>query len=71
MRASLLSKLSDQGVAILAQVEETSQRVNQLLSPANQKDLMATIKTFWPGSGRQRAAAVGAGSNWPARWMAS
>ena len=46
MRASLLSKLSDQGVAILARIEETSTRVNQLLSPANQKDLMATINGF-------------------------
>lgn len=46
MRASLLSKLSDQGVAILARIEETSSRVNQLLSPANQKDLMATINQF-------------------------
>lgn len=46
MRASLLSKLSDQGVAILGRIEETSMRVNQLLSPANQKDLMATINGF-------------------------
>jgi phospholipid/cholesterol/gamma-HCH transport system substrate-binding protein len=46
MRASLLSKLSDQGVAILGRIEETSMRVNQLLSPANQKDLMATINSF-------------------------
>lgn len=46
MRASLLSRLSDQGVAILARIEETSTRVNQLLSPANQKDLMATINGF-------------------------
>jgi len=46
MRASLLSRLSDQGVAILERVEETSKRVNQLLAPANQKDLMATINGF-------------------------
>ena len=43
MRASLLSKLSDQGVAILTQIEQTSQRVNQLLSAENQKQLMATV----------------------------
>ncbi|MEO6625560.1 MAG: MlaD family protein, partial [Burkholderiaceae bacterium] len=43
MRPSLLSKLSDQGVAILTQIEQTSLRVNQLLSPENQKQLMATI----------------------------
>jgi phospholipid/cholesterol/gamma-HCH transport system substrate-binding protein len=43
MRPSLLSKLSDQGVAILTQVEQTTARVNQLLSPANQKELMAAV----------------------------
>ncbi len=46
MRASLLSRLSDQGVAILERIEQTSERVNQLLSPANQKQLMATIDGF-------------------------
>jgi len=46
MRASLLSKLSDQGVAILARLEQTSERVNQLLAPANQQQLMATIDGF-------------------------
>lgn len=43
MRPSLFSKLSDQGVAILTQIEQTSLRVNQLLAPDNQKQLMATI----------------------------
>ncbi len=43
MRPSLLSRLSDQGVAILAQLEQTSLRVNLLLAPENQKQLMATI----------------------------
>jgi phospholipid/cholesterol/gamma-HCH transport system substrate-binding protein len=46
MRASLLSKLSDQGVAILERLEQTSERVNQLLAPANQQQLMATIAGF-------------------------
>lgn len=46
MRPSLLSKLSDQGVAILSRIEETSQRVNLLLSPENQKQLMSTIEEF-------------------------
>lgn len=46
MRASLLSKLSDQGVAILARLEQTSERVNTLLSGENQKQLMATVAGF-------------------------
>ena len=43
MRSSLLSRLSDQGVAILARLEQTSERVNLLLSPDNQKQVMATV----------------------------
>jgi len=46
MRASLLSKLSDQGVAILARLEETSARINLLLAPENQKQLMTTVAGF-------------------------
>lgn len=43
MRASLLSRLSDQGTQILVQLEETSRRVNQLLAPENQKTLFSAI----------------------------
>ena len=43
MHPSLLSKLSDQGVAILTQLEQTSQRINLLLAPDNQKQVMATL----------------------------
>lgn len=46
MRASLLSKLSDQGVAILTRLEQTSERVNTLLSNENQQQMMATIAGF-------------------------
>ena len=46
MRASLLSKLSDQGVAILSRVEQTSERINALLSDKNQQQMMATIAGF-------------------------
>jgi phospholipid/cholesterol/gamma-HCH transport system substrate-binding protein len=43
MRAGLLSKLTDQGTAVLAQAQETMVRVTQLLSPENQTALVATI----------------------------
>lgn len=46
MRAGLLSRLSDQGVAILERIEQTSERINQLLAPANQQQLMTTIERF-------------------------
>jgi phospholipid/cholesterol/gamma-HCH transport system substrate-binding protein len=43
MRAGLLSKLTDQGTAVLVQAQETMVRVTQLLSPENQTALVATI----------------------------
>jgi len=46
MRPSLLSRLSDQGVAIMSGLEQTSERVNQMLTPQNQEQLMATIAGF-------------------------
>lgn len=46
MRPSLFSKLSDQGVAILTRLEQTSERVNLLLAPENQQQLMVTIAGF-------------------------
>lgn len=46
IQASLLSKLSDQGESILLQLEETSRRMNQLLSPENQKVLIGTLDSL-------------------------
>jgi phospholipid/cholesterol/gamma-HCH transport system substrate-binding protein len=44
LKPSLLSKLSDQGANILIQVEETTKRLNQLLSPDNQKALIGSVQ---------------------------
>lgn len=43
---NLLSSLSDQGTSMLAQVEETSKRINQLFSAENQQALLGTIGAF-------------------------
>jgi phospholipid/cholesterol/gamma-HCH transport system substrate-binding protein len=43
LRAGLLSKLTDQGIAVMAQAQETMVRVTQLLSRENQSALVATI----------------------------
>ena len=43
MRQGMMSRLSDQGASLLTQLEQASQRVNQLLSPENQKNLMGAI----------------------------
>ena len=51
MRPSLLSKLSDQGVAILSQIEQTTALVNLLLSLANQKELMTTVSGIGQAAG--------------------
>ena len=44
LKPSLLTKLSDQGANILIQVEETTKRLNQLLSPENQKALISSVQ---------------------------
>ena len=51
MRPGLLSKLSDQGVAILTQLETTSQRINLLLAAENQKQLMAAVAGIGEAAG--------------------
>jgi len=43
MRAGLMSRLSDQGVNLLGQLEQASGRVNGLLAAENQKNLMVAI----------------------------
>jgi len=43
MRPSLMSRLSDPGPGLLGQLDETSQRINQLLAAPNQKKLMDAI----------------------------
>ena len=43
MRQGLMSKLADQGEKIVAELLESSRRVNQLLGPDNQKNLMGAI----------------------------
>lgn len=43
MRLGLMARLSDQGASLLVQLEQASQRVNQLLAPDNQQSLMGAI----------------------------
>jgi phospholipid/cholesterol/gamma-HCH transport system substrate-binding protein len=54
MRASLISRLSDLGGGLLTQLDETAQRVNQLLAAPNQKKLMDAV-----GNLGQAAANIG------------
>lgn len=43
MRTNLMARLTEQGGAILQQVEQTTQRVNGLLSPQNQQALVKAV----------------------------
>ncbi len=43
MRAGLLSRLTEQGGNLLTQLEQASQRMNQLLAPENQKSLTTAL----------------------------
>lgn len=43
MRPGLMSRLTDQGAGLLVKLDDASQRVNQLLAPANQKKLMDAV----------------------------
>lgn len=51
MRPGLMSNLQTRGVAILAQLEESSLRINQLLQPDNQKALLGAINNLSAAAG--------------------
>ena len=59
MRPGLLSKLSDQGANLLAQVEETSSRLNLLLDNDNQKILFTAIQRMDQAARGMGQAAAG------------
>lgn len=44
LRTNMVARLSEQGAAILGQLETTAQRVNALLAPANQQVLVRSVQ---------------------------
>lgn len=52
LRPGLVSKLSDQGVGLLNQLEESSRRLNALLSIENQKVMMGTVASLGQAASR-------------------
>ncbi|MGQ0708834.1 MAG: MlaD family protein [Rhodoferax sp.] len=44
LRTNLVARLSEQGAAILGQLEQTAQRVNALLAPAHQQTLLRSVQ---------------------------
>lgn len=58
LRQGLIGQLSDQGMAILSQTRETTRRLNELLDPKNQQQVMATIERIGAAAdGVQRLSA--------------
>jgi phospholipid/cholesterol/gamma-HCH transport system substrate-binding protein len=51
LRTGLMARLADRGESLLAQLEQSSQRVNQLLSDDNQKTLMTAVTNFGQAAG--------------------
>jgi phospholipid/cholesterol/gamma-HCH transport system substrate-binding protein len=43
LRAGLMNRLTEQGTNLVGQLDQASQRINQLLAPDNQKSLMGAI----------------------------
>ena len=56
LRPGLLSKFADQGTFILEQVQQISQRVGELLSPANQQTIMSSFKAIGDSAAQMGAA---------------
>lgn len=52
LRPGMFSKLTDQGVSAMAQLEETTRRLNVLLAPEQQKTLMNAVSSMGQAAGR-------------------
>jgi phospholipid/cholesterol/gamma-HCH transport system substrate-binding protein len=52
LRPGLMTKLSEQGLSILSQLDETSRRLNTLLSASNQQAFLGTIESVGQAANR-------------------
>ena len=59
MRPGLLAKLTEQGTALLTQVEETSRKLNQMLSADNQKIVFTAVQDIGQAANGIGDAATG------------
>jgi len=67
MRPGLMSRLTDQGVGLLTQLDSASQRVNQLMAEQNQKRLMDAIDNLGQAAANISQLTRHADqANWPA-----
>lgn len=66
LRAGLMSRLTDQGERLLGQLDQTSQHLNALLAPQNQRTLMAAIDNLGKAATDLQQLSAQARQSWPA-----
>ncbi len=66
LQPGLMSKLTDQGERLLGQLEQSSQRLNQLLAPVNQQVLFAAIGQIGGAAAELQQLSAQARKAWPA-----
>ena len=66
LQPGLMSKLTDQGERLLGQLEQSSQRLNQLLAPINQQILFAAIGQIGGAAAELQQLSAQARKGWPA-----
>jgi phospholipid/cholesterol/gamma-HCH transport system substrate-binding protein len=65
LKPGLMSKLTDRGERLLGQLEQSSQRVNQLLSADNQHTLMSAVSHIGQAAAELQQLTAQARSSWP------
>jgi phospholipid/cholesterol/gamma-HCH transport system substrate-binding protein len=71
LKPSLMSKLSDRGERLLTQLEQSTQRVNQLLSDNNQQALMNTVTQIGQAAAELKQLTAQTGQALPGLMQAS
>ena len=66
LKPGLMSKLTDQGERLLGQLEQSTQRFNQLLSAQNQQTLITTVDNIGKAAADLQQLSAQARQTWPA-----
>lgn len=66
LKPGLMGRITEQGERILVQLEQTSTRLNQLLSPDNQQTLMTAVRQFGQTAAELQQLSAQARQAWPA-----
>lgn len=66
LRAGLMTRLTDQGERVLGQLEQSSQRLNELLAPQNQRTLLHAVDNLGKAAEDLQQLSAQARQSWPA-----